>query len=138
MKKIAVLLFSISLLAACSEKSGAGGSVGERIKGKNLSVQAFYLNPGKSPKERPGVNVRNDSDKNFATLPLTVTAWFKQAGKKERTFNSGELAGADQIPPQKEMMLPGDLFNFDVAPSDQLDKLTLSIGGGQEIFTLNP
>jgi hypothetical protein len=138
MKRIAVLLFSISLLAACSEKGGASGSIGDRIKGKNLSVQAFYINPGKSPKERPSVNVRNDSDKNFATLPLTVTAWFKQAGKKERTFKSGDLAGNDQISPQKEIMLPGDLFNFDVAPSDQLDKLTLSIGGGQEVFNINP
>jgi hypothetical protein len=78
------------------------------------------------------------SDKNVALMPLTVTAWFKQAGKKERTFNSGELAGAGQIAPQKEAMLPGDLFKFDVAPSDQLDKLTLSIGGGQEVFTINP
>jgi hypothetical protein len=138
MKKVAVLLFSISLLTACSGKSGASGSIGDRIKGKNLSIQAFYMSPGKSPKERPTINVQNDSDKNFAMMPLTVTAWFKQAGKKERTFNSGELAGAGQIEPQKVVMLPGDLFNFDVAPSDQLDKLTLSIGGGQEVFTINP
>jgi uncharacterized membrane protein len=42
MKKILALLFSISLLAACFEKSGASASIGDRIKGKNLSVQAFY------------------------------------------------------------------------------------------------
>ena len=138
MKKVLVLLFSVSLLTACSEKGGASGSLGDRIKGKNLSVQAFYMNPGKSPKERPTINVQNDSDKNFAMMPLTVTAWFKQAGKKERTFNSGELAGAGQIEPHKVVMLPGDLFNFDAAPSDQLDKLTLSMGGGQEVFTINP
>jgi hypothetical protein len=57
MKRILVLLFSVSLLAACSAKSGASGSIGDRIKGKNLSVQAFYLNPGKS-KERPTINVQ--------------------------------------------------------------------------------
>jgi len=138
MKKIVVLIFSISLLAACFDKNGDVGSIGDRIRGKNLSIQAFYMNPGKSPKERPSVNVRNESDKNFVIMPMTVTAWFKQAGKKERTFTPGELAGSDQISPQKEIMLPGDLFNFDVAPSDQLDKLTLSIAGGQEVFTINP
>jgi len=138
MKKVLVLLFSISLLAACFDKNGDSGKVGDRIKGKNLSVQAFYMNPGKSPKERPSVNVQNDSDKNFTIMPLTVTAWFKQAGKKERTFNSGELAGTGQLEPQKVAMLPGDLFNFNVPPSDHLDKLTLSIGGGQEVFTINP
>ena len=137
MKKIAGLLFLISLLTACFDKNGDSGSIGNWIKGKNLSVQAFYLNPGKSPKERPSVSVRNDSDKNFAVMPLTVTARFKQAGKKERTFKPGELAGNDQISPQKEIMLPGDLFNFDVTASDQLDKLTLSIAGGQEVFTIN-
>ena len=138
MKRIVVLLFSISLLTACFDRNGDVGSIGDRIKGKNLSVQGFYLNPGKSPKERPSVNVRNDSDKNFMIMPLKVTAWFKQAGKKERTFQPGDLAGNDQISPQKEIMLPGDLFNFDVAPSDPLDKLTLSIAGGQEVFTIHP
>jgi hypothetical protein len=133
MKRILVLLFSISLLAACSEKSGASGSIGDRIKGKSLSIQAFYMNPN----ERPTVNVQNDGDKTFTMMPLTVTAWFKQAGKKERTFNSGELAGTGQIEPKKAAMLPGDLFNFDVAPADHLDKLTLSLGGGQEVFTIN-
>jgi hypothetical protein len=134
MKKILVLLFSISLLAACSGQGGASGKIGDRIKGKNLSIQAFYLNPN----ERPSVNVQNDGDKSFTIMPLTATAWFKQAGKKERTFNSGELAGAGQIEPHKVAMLPGDLFNFDVPPADHLDKLTLSIGGGQEVFTINP
>jgi hypothetical protein len=138
MKRIVVLLFSVSLLAACSEKSGATGSIGDRIKGKSLSVQASYMNPGKSPKERPTVNIRNDSEKNFTIMPLTITAWFKQAGKQERTFNPGQLTGNGQISAQKELMLPADLFNFDVAPSDQLDKLRLSMAEGQEVFTINP
>jgi hypothetical protein len=137
MKKMLVLLVSISLLAACSG-GGASGLIGDRIKGKNLSVQAFYMDPGKSPKERPTVNVRNESDQNLTILPLTITAWFKQAGKKERTFKSGELAGNALISPQKEMMLPADLFNFDVAPSDQLDKLRLSMADGHEVFTITP
>jgi len=136
--KILLLLFSISLLAGCAEKSGVHGRIGDRLKGKDISVQAFYLNPGKSPQERPTVNVRNDSQKDYLIFPMTVTAWFKQAGKKERTFAAGDLAGNAQISPQKEVMLPGDLFNFDVAPGDELDKLRLSMANGQEVFTINP
>ena len=138
MKRLLFLLFSISLLASCSPKSSVSGSIGDRLKGKNLSVQAFYMNPGKSPKERPTVNVRNDSDNNFTILPMTVTGWFRQAGKRQRTFVFGDLAGNGQIASQKEVMLPGDLFNFDVTPADQLDKLTLSLADGHEVFTISP
>jgi len=136
--RILVLLFSIIVLVGCAENSGVHGRIGARLKGKDISVQAFYLNPGKSPQERPTVNVRNDSQKDYMIFPMTVTAWFKQAGKKERTFAAGDLAGNAQISPQKEVMLPGDLFNFDVAPGDELDKLRLSMANGQEVFTINP
>jgi hypothetical protein len=96
------------------------------------------MNPGKSPKETPSINVRNDSDKEVVIMPMTVTAWFKQAGDKKRDFNLGGLAGNGRIAPQKKVMLPGDLFNFDVAPTDRLDKLVLSMANGQEVFTTNP
>lgn len=140
MKRIVVLLFSISLLTACAGKSDASGRIGERIKGKNLSVQAFYMNPGKSPQEMPTINVRNDSDQNFVIMPLKLTAWFKQSGKKEKTLESGQLAGNGQISPHKEVML-ADILKFDVAPTDQLDRLSLSLGpegSSQEVFTINP
>src|SRR4051812_7559727 len=106
MKRILVLLFSISLLTACSQKSGASGRMGEQIKGKNLLVQAFYMNSGRSPQEMPTINVRNDSGQNFAIMPVGITVWFKQAGKKEKALNAGELAGNGQISPHKEVMLP--------------------------------
>ena len=139
MKKILLLLFSISLLAACAANQGVSGRVGDQIKGKNLTVQAFYMNPGKTPKEMPSVNVRNESDQNFAIMPVRITAWFKQAGKKEKTFNAGELAGSGQVAPHKEIMLPSEIFKFEVAASDQLDKLTLAFGpDGAEVFTINP
>jgi hypothetical protein len=137
MKSTVVLLFSLILLTGCSENAGVGGRLGEQIKGKNLKVQAFYMNPGKSPLEMPTVNVTNDSDKTINIAPLTITAWFKQAGMKEKTIKSGEMIGNEQMPPRKTVMLSAEALKFDVAPSDQLDKLRLSIAGG-EVFTINP
>lgn len=140
MKKILVLLFSISLLCACAEKSGVSGKIGDQIKGRNLSVQAFYMSPAKSPQEIPTVNVRNDSEQNFPIMPMKVTAWFKESGKTEKTVNSGELAGNGQISPHKEVMLPSDIFKFEVTSWDQLDRLRLSLGpdgSSQEVFTIN-
>src|SRR3954469_9165156 len=128
MKKISLLLFSISLLAACAANHGVSGRVGDQIKGKNLSVQAFYMDPGKTPREMPSVNVRNESDQNFALMPVKITAWFKQGGKKEKTFNAGQLAGNGQVAPHKEIMLPAEIFKFEVPASDQLDRLTLAFG----------
>ena len=138
MKTTLVLLFSLILLNGCADKAGVSGRLGEQIKGKNLTVQAFYMNPGKSPQEMPTVNVANDSDKTITIAPLTVTAWFKQAGMKEKTIKSGEMLGNEQMPPRKTVMLSAGALKFDVAPSDQLDKLRLSLGNGQEVFTIKP
>ncbi len=141
MKKILLLLCSISLLASCAANNGVSGKVGDQIKGKKLSVQAFYMNPDKTPKEIPTINVRNETDQNFAIMPIKITAWFKAAGKKEKTLNAGTLAASGQIPPHKEIMLASEIFKFDVAASDQLNKLTLAFGpdgSGQEVFTINP
>ena len=140
MKKILVLLFSISLFTACFEKSGVTGRIGEQIKGTNLSVQAFYMNRGKSPKEMPTVNLRNDSDQSFAIMPVEISVWFSHSGRMDKTLNSGELAGNGQIEPHKEVILPSDVFKFDVTPADQLDKVRLSIGrgGNVEVFTIKP
>ncbi len=139
MKTISLLIFSISLLAGCTaQSSGVSGSMNTWIKGKSLSVQAFYMNPGKST--MPTVSLRNDSDKAFSITPVTVTAWFKQAGEKQKTLNSGNMSGNGRISPQQEIMLTDELLKFDVAPSDQLDKLRLSVGEAgstQEIFTIN-
>lgn len=140
MKKALVLLFSISLFSACYEKSGITGRIGEHIKGKNLSVQAFYMNPGKSPKEMPTVNLRNDSDLSFTMTPMEISVWFRRAGRRDKNFKSGELAGNGQIAPHGDVVLPAELFKFEVAPTDQLDRVRLSIGGGAnlEVFTITP
>jgi len=139
MKKTLALIFSLSIFAACAEKAGVSGHLGERIKGKNLSVQAFYLDPNKSPQEMPSINVTNESDKNFTIAPMTITAWFKQAGKKEKIMNAAAMLGNDPLTPHKTVLLTAGFLKFDVAPSDQLDKLTLSLGdgGNQEVFTIN-
>jgi hypothetical protein len=137
MKSTLVLLFSLILLSGCAEKTGVSGRIGEQLKGKNLTVQAFYMNPGKSPQEMPTVNVTNDSDKTITIAPLTITAWFKQAGMKEKTIKSGEMLGNEQMPARKTVMLSADALKFDVASSDQLDKLRLTVAGG-EVFTINP
>ena len=138
MKPIFLLLFSLVLLTGCSGKMGVSGRIGEQLKGKNLTVQAIYMDPGKASQEMPTVNVTNDSDQTITIAPLTVTAWFKQAGMKEKTIKSGEMLGNEQMPPHKTVMLSAGALKFDVAASDQLDKLRLSLGNGQEVFTINP
>jgi len=138
MKKISLLLFSISLLAACGAgNTGVNGSMNTWIKGKGVSVQAFYMNPGKST--MPTVSLRNDGADSISIVPITVTAWFKQGGQKQKTLNAANMSGNGRISPHQEIMLADELLKFDVAPSDQLDKLRLLVGdNGQEIFTISP
>lgn len=94
------------------------------------------IGSGKASEPLPVVSLRNETDKEMNIMPLKMTVWLKQKGQQERTFKTGELS-VNKVQPHKEMMLPLDAFKFEIAPTDQVEKLRLSVGSDADTFTIS-
>ncbi|MFQ5569054.1 MAG: hypothetical protein ACE5G0_05230 [Rhodothermales bacterium] len=121
-----LLAFSVLGTLGCST-GGPTGAFDEWVSdtGVSLRVKVKMV----EGRELPAIDIDNQSDEGFPVAPLTCTAWYKESGKHEVTWEGGDRALMVEAGGQLT-----DFFTVDLpAPAgDKLQKVRLVYGPDPE------